>query len=94
MAVSVVEFSHGLAAPFMWLSVGKLERNNERSDDESQRNCERSEDESQRNCERSDGKERHEHRHYLSQISVVLARCSPTEKLALEIGVAHTLCKK
>ncbi len=30
MAVFVVEFSYGLAAPFMKLSVGKLERNNER----------------------------------------------------------------
>ncbi len=30
----------------------------------------------------------------VAQASVVLARCSPTEKLALEIGVAHALCKK
>ncbi len=27
LAISVVEFSHGLALPFMWLSVGKPERN-------------------------------------------------------------------
>ncbi len=30
LAISVVEFSHGLAAPFMWLSAGKPQRNNER----------------------------------------------------------------
>ncbi len=43
MAVFAVEFSHGLTAPFMWLSVGKHERNRKKSDDEPKRNGERSE---------------------------------------------------
>ncbi len=43
LAISVVEFSHGLAAPFMELSVGKHERNRKKSDDEPKRNGERSE---------------------------------------------------
>ncbi len=46
---------------------------------------ERSDDEPECNNERQ--------RPSLARVSVVLARCSPTEKLALEIGVAHTLCK-
>ncbi len=43
LAVFVVEFSYGLAVPFMELSVGKPERNRERPDDEPQHNTGRSE---------------------------------------------------
>ncbi len=43
MAVFAVEFSHGLSLPFMWLSVGKLERNHEESEDKPERNTGRSE---------------------------------------------------
>ena len=66
MAVFVVEFSYGLTAPFMWLSVGKHERNRKKSDDEPKRNGERFEGKPECNNERQ--------RPSLARISVVLAR--------------------
>ncbi len=40
MAVFVVEFSYGLAPPFMELSAGKPQRNNEKSEGKPARNSE------------------------------------------------------
>ncbi len=54
----MVEFSYGLALPFMEISAGKLERNS---------------------------RETWGQGHHLAQVSVVLARRSPTEKLPTNV---------
>ncbi len=66
LAISVVEFSHGLAVPFIKLSVGKQEGNS---------------------------REVWGQGHHLAQISVILARHSPAEKLDLN-RCKHMPCAK